>query len=134
VDVLQPLTVFHVALVWFFWIIGSNQSHVEAVGFEDLIEGNPVDSCRFHCDRLDLTFLEPFGYVQEIWSKDVERRNGLRAAINRDTYKHLISANVNPSSMRIYDWERGSRFRFSFAVLAMNTRMVSIHGCSARPT
>jgi hypothetical protein len=104
VEFLQPLAVVDVSLAPrnVLGMAGVDQANLKAVFLQHLKKRNPVNSGRFHGDRLDLAPLEPFAQGDQIASKHSETAHGIFVPILRHGHPMRIGSYIDSSSVEVH--------------------------------
>ena len=92
---LAPRDVFDVARV--------DQEDLEATGFEDFIQGDPVDAGRLHRDARHAASREPVGEPMKIGRETPEGTDRFRIALRWNCDEMLGRAAIDPE--RVNDFE-----------------------------
>ena len=103
VQLAQPLTIRDVALAARHVLHMSriDEVYLESTGLQNLVDGNPVDPCRFHGDAGDATRGQPVGEAQQITGEGAERLHGGGIAIGRHGHVVLRRSAVDTRRIRI---------------------------------
>ena len=120
--------------------------------FQNLEEGNPIDSGGLHRHRLNASALQPIGEPLEIFGEGLETANGFWVVIGRKGHIDLPGANVDAGGVRPKHRAQKGLMGFSFFRLiegvespiswdvaalptarAVNKRATSQTGSSAEP-
>ncbi len=107
----QPLAVQDIALAsgHVLDLSGIDQHPLEASGFEDLIQGNPVHAGGFHGHRVDATLHEPVAERMEIRRKRLEATDAWRIALHRHRHKMLCGSDIDADGIQIQSFEGGRK-------------------------
>ena len=109
VEFAQPLTVLDVALAAgdVFDVAGVDEQDLQAPGFEDVVDRDPVDPGRFHGDAGDATGDEPVGEPLEVGGEGPEGSDGGGVPIGRDGHIVLGGATVDAGDIDLDAFEHG---------------------------
>jgi hypothetical protein len=80
---------------------GIDEKYLDPACLQDLVEGDPTDSGRFHRDGVDVTGFEPVGEGLEIARKTLELPDRLPVSIFRDGYPVALAADIDPGSVEV---------------------------------
>ena len=98
---LAPRDVFDVARV--------DQEDLEATGFEDFIQGDPVDAGRLHRDARHAASREPVGEPMKIGRETPEGTDRFRIALRWNCDEMLGRAAIDPSDIHVDLLQEGWR-------------------------
>ena len=103
VQLLQPLAVHDIGLAAgdVLHMTRVDEHHVEAAGFEDLVERNPVDPGGFHRHSSDAAGGKPVGEAMEIRREGRERAHRSRLTIGRDGDIMLLGSAIDAGGIRV---------------------------------
>ena len=107
----QPLAILNVALAprHVFDVAGVDEQDLEAAGFEDVVDRDPVDPGRFHGDARHATGEEPIGEAFEVGGKGPEGLDGGGIPIRRDGHVVLSGAAVEAGDIDLDPFEHRGR-------------------------
>jgi hypothetical protein len=102
--VLQPLAVFDIGLAPrnILDVVGIDQADFETFSLQHLIEGDPVNSGRFHDNRFDLASLEPLAEKDQVAGKYPEATHGTCISIFRHCHPMDIGSDVDSGSVEVH--------------------------------
>jgi hypothetical protein len=108
--VLQPLAVLDVGLPAgdVLHVPGVDQTHLEAAGLQDLVEGDPVHAGGLHRDRGDTALLQPVREGVQVRRERAEPPDGPRVSIERDAHIDLGGPDVDPRGVGVQERQRGN--------------------------
>ena len=94
-----------------FGVAGVDQVDGKTPRFQNLEEGDPVDSRAFHDHGIDLASLAPVGHGMKVGRNARNPAHGLWRAIRRHGNVVLGTAHVDPGGIEMQLWQSSGRIR-----------------------
>ena len=103
VQLLEPLGILHIGFAArdVLDVARIHQEDLEAAGFKDLEDRNPIHARRFHGDRRDAGRLQPIGQSMEIPAKSPEGTNRLFVSVGGHGDDVERRADIEPGRIRV---------------------------------
>jgi hypothetical protein len=103
VELLEPLGILHIGFAArdMLDVARIHEQDLEAAGFKDLEDRNPIHARRFHGDRRDTGLLEPIGQSMEIPAKRPEGTNRLFLSVGGYGDDMERRPDIEPSRIRV---------------------------------
>lgn len=102
-QLLNPLTVQNIRLASpdILDVVGVDQIDPKAAGFQDLVDGTPVDAGGLHGDGLNLACSQPVGQRVQIGGEGREDSHRLDIAIFGDAGVDLFRADIQARGVQV---------------------------------
>ena len=102
-QVLNPLALMKVRafarhILHVSWI---HQTRLNAVFFQHVVDGNPVDSCRFHRHGGDAAALQPFRHFAQVAGESIVPADAMIVPVRRHGDKDLPRSDVDACRARM---------------------------------
>src|SRR3982751_4503959 len=89
----SPGNVFHVPCI--------GQTRSDSVGFQNVVERNPINAGRFHGYGCDSAGFQPLDHRVQIFSERIEYSHWAFVAVGRHGHKNLPRSNIDAASVRL---------------------------------
>src|SRR6266850_2748049 len=101
-QILKPLAIENIGFAAgnVMHMLSIDQMNFNASSLQDLKQRDPVNTGRFHSDRIDAALLQPVRQRMEIWSKRGKRSHRFGVPIRGDGDKDFRRSNINTASIR----------------------------------
>src|SRR5215217_703076 len=107
----QPLALLHIALParQVLGMPGIHKKYLESKLLQDVVQRNPINACRLHCDRLHAATAQPLCHSVEIRCEARKPSYWFRIPVGTNGYVVTLISDVDPRRIRMNNLQPGVR-------------------------